>query len=62
MSDDITRKDYLRLEALRLAVHGASESTMLKFDDLANRYYEWLINEPIIEKKTRKVSSKQVLK
>tara|TARA_R110002020_G_scaffold472960_1_gene701587 strand:- start:25 stop:213 length:189 start_codon:yes stop_codon:yes gene_type:complete len=62
MSDDKSRNDFLRVEALRLAVHGASESTMLKFDDLADRYYNWLINEPIVKKNTRKVLSKQVLK
>ena len=32
----------MRVEALRLAVEGASVSHKINFEDVADRYYEWL--------------------
>jgi hypothetical protein len=60
-SNIMERNDILRVEALRLAVHGVSETTLINFEPVANRYYLWLLNEET-KKSARKISGKQVLK
>ena len=56
MSNTIDRQDFMRLEALKLAVHSASSYTGIL--ENAAKYYEWLINQPQMKKSTRKSSIK----
>ena len=43
--DFLSRKDQLRIEALRLAVSATSVSGLINFTNQANRYYDWLVSE-----------------
>jgi hypothetical protein len=56
MSNTTDKQDFMRLEALKLAVHSASSSTGIL--ENADKYYEWLIKAPEPKKSTRKTSVK----
>ena len=56
MSEVNQQEDFFRLEALRLAVNNATSSTGIL--ENAQKYYEWLINQPKTKKSTRKNSLK----
>ena len=56
MSEVKQKEDFFRLEALRLAVNNATSSTGIL--ENAQKYYEWLINQPKTKKSTRKNSLK----
>jgi hypothetical protein len=56
MSNNTEREDFFRLESLRLACNMATANTGIL--ENAEKYYEWLLNEPKTKKNTRKTSSK----
>jgi hypothetical protein len=43
MPEQLSRRDVLRVEALRLATQGQSTNNVIKFNALADSYFEWLI-------------------
>lgn len=55
----------MRVEALRLAVDGASISHKIDFEETADRYFVWLMSPnketyPIYEKSRRKNTKKEL--
>ena len=49
--EPLTRRDVLRLEALRLAITNRTPNSVTKFQELAEMYFTWLTADEAPKKK-----------